>query len=355
MMKRRFASIGTTFLAAGVLMLAWSGPADAMSRPDAWVTAKTKLALLTTENVSGSGVHVDTIDGRVTLHGSVPNEAEKARAAQVAEKIEGVREVRNLLQIVPPKDEARADANDAQLEERVAAALKADPALKHSSIGVQSVNQGVVLLAGKARSISDTYRAVDTAANVAGVRRVASEIESPDTLTDEELWRDGAYDAAAYEESSARDAWITTAAKMRLLANDQTPGFDINVDTENRTVTLFGMVDSKAAKQAAAAEVGKVDGVRNVVNDLQVVAKAKQDRVEAKDDVVAKAIESRLGAHELAGTDIDVAVSNGVARLTGTVKSRRDQVTALTVARTTDGVTKVIDDLRLEAPEVSAR
>jgi osmotically-inducible protein OsmY len=91
------------------------------------------------------------------------------------------------------------------------------------------------------------------------------------------------------------------------------------------------------------------------VNDLQVVAKAKQDRVESNDDAVTKAIKSRLGAHELEGTDIDVAVSNGVARLTGTVKSRRDQVTALTVARTTDGVKKVIDDLRLDAPAVSAR
>jgi hypothetical protein len=38
-----------------------------------------------------------------------------------------------------------------------------------------------------------------------------------------------------------------------------------------------------------------------------------------------------------------------------TVRSRHDQITALTVARTTTGVKKVIDDLRLETPAVSAR
>jgi osmotically-inducible protein OsmY len=48
-------------------------------------------------------------------------------------------------------------------------------------------------------------------------------------------------------------------------------------------------------------------------------------------------------------------VSNGVARLTGTVKSRSDQVSALTAARSTAGVVRVIDDLKLDPAVVSAR
>ncbi len=143
---------------------------------------------------------------------------------------------------------------------------------------------------------------------------------------------------------------------MRLIANSETPGFDINVDTNNGIVTLFGVVDSPKMKQAAEAEVRKVDGVKNVVNDLQVVAEAKQDRVEHKDDQITKAIQTRLDANAgLKDSKIDVAVSNGVARLTGTVNSRSDQITALTVARSTAGVVRVIDDLRFEPPAVSAR
>jgi osmotically-inducible protein OsmY len=236
----------------------------------------------------------------------------------------------------------------------VKAALKADRALADSSIAVQSVNAGVVLLSGKARTLSDAYRAVAVTVSVPGVRRVASEIQSPDTLGDDELWRDGAYDAAAYEKSAASDTWITTAAKVRLIANSETPGFDINVDTRNGIVTLFGVVASPNVKQTAEAEVRKVGGVKNVVNDLQVVAEARQDRVEHQDAQITTAIQSRFDANSgLEDSTIDVAVSNGVARLTGSVKSRGDQVTALTVARSTVGVVRIIDELRLEPPAVS--
>ena len=354
-MQRRFQRIGRAVFAAA-LSFTLASAAGAAQQPDAWVTTKVKMSLLTTDGMSATGVHVDTIDGRVTLHGSVATEAEKSRAEQVAKGVAGVTAVRNLLQVVAAKSEAKTEATDAQIEERVKAAMKADRALADSSITVQSVNAGVVLLSGKARTLSDSYRAVDVAASVPGVRRVASEIQSPDTMGDDELWRDGGYDAMAYEKSAARDTWITTEAKVRLIANTATPGFDINVDTNNGIVTLFGVVDSAASKQAAEAEVRKVGGVRNVVNDLQVVSEAKQGRVEQKDDQVTKAIKTRIDAHAgLAKSEIDVGVSNGVARLTGTVQSRSDQVTALTVARATPGVVRVIDDLRLAPPAVSTK
>jgi len=354
-MQRRSRRIARALFGA-TLALTLAGAANAAQRPDAWVTTKVKMSLLTSEGVSATNVHVDTVDGRVTLHGSVPTEAEKLRAEQVAGQVDGATKVRNLLQVVAPKHEAITEATDDQLEERVKSSLKTDRALADSSITVQSVNAGVVLLSGKARTLSDAYRAVGVTAGVPGVRRVASEIQSPDTLGDDELWRDGAYDAAAYEKSAARDTWITTAAKVRLIANSETPGFDINVDTKDGIVTLFGVVASTNSKRAAEAEVRKIGGVKNVVNDLQIVAEANQDRVGHKDDEISKAIQKRYDAiGALEDSKIDIAVSNGVTRLSGTVMSRSDQVAALTVARSTAGVVRVIDDLRLEPPAVSAR
>jgi osmotically-inducible protein OsmY len=354
-MQRRSRRIARAVFGAA-LALTLAGAASAAERPDAWVTTKVKMSLLTSEGFSARNVHVDTVDGRVTLHGSVPTEAEKSRAEEVASLVDGATDVRNLLQVVTPKQEAKTDATDAQIEKNLQASLKADLALADSSISVKSVNKGVVLLSGKANTLSDAYRAVEVAARVPGVRRVASEIQSPDTLGDAELWRDGAYDAAAYEKSTARDRWITTAAKVRLIANSETPGFDINVDTSNGIVTLFGVVASSQAKQVAETTVRKVDGVKNVVNDLQIVAEAKQDLVEHKDDLIAKAIQTRYDTiRGLDDSNIDIAVSNGVTRLTGTVMSRSDQVAALTVARSTAGVVRVIDELRLDPPAVSAR
>jgi osmotically-inducible protein OsmY len=61
-----------------------------------------------------------------------------------------VREVRNLLQVVPSNAKDRAQVSDEQLKERIAAALKKDRVLEDSDIQVQSVNSGVVLLGGKA-------------------------------------------------------------------------------------------------------------------------------------------------------------------------------------------------------------
>ena len=62
--------------------------------------------------------------------------------------------------------------------------------LQGQQIAVQSVNQGVVLLAGTAKTLSAHLRAVEVVARVPGVRRVASEIQSPDTLADAEIWRE---------------------------------------------------------------------------------------------------------------------------------------------------------------------
>ena len=66
---------------AVVLGAALAAPAGAAT-PDAWITTKTKLSLLTTEGVSGTAIHVDTILGKVTLHGKVRSAEEKAKAEQ---------------------------------------------------------------------------------------------------------------------------------------------------------------------------------------------------------------------------------------------------------------------------------
>ncbi len=328
--------------------------ADAM--PDAWITTKAKLALLTTEGVSATNVNVDTVDGRVTLHGTVDSAAEKAKAERIARSIEGARDVRNLLQVVKPTAQKEMAVSDADLKTRVSDALKKDAGLAASSIQVASVNKGVVLLSGTARTLSDTLRAVEIAARVDGVERVASEIESPDTLGDAEIWRDGKYDMAAATRSTARDMWTTSAVKWRLLANSTTPGFDINVDTEGGVVTLFGIVDSTAAKEAATSEARAVDGVKSVVNELQVVAPAEQSAVAASDSAIDEAVQERLDANaRLQNASIKTDVKNGVVHLTGTVDSQSDRITALTVTRATHGVRGLVDDLKVVPPSVTSK
>jgi len=340
----------------GLASLAHEAKADA-AMPDAWITTKVKLALVTTEGVSATKVNVDTVDGRVTLHGTVATAGEKAKAEEVARGITGTRDVRNLLQVVKPSAQAEIAVTDSDLKDRVSAALAKDAGLENSQIKVSSVNKGVVLLSGKAQTLSDTLRAVEIAARVDGVRRVASEIESPDVIGDAEVWRDGKHDPkVSGSASAAQDMWTTSAVKMRLLASSHTPGFDINVDTDDGVVTLFGVVDSQVAKDEAGAEARKVDGVKSVANELQIVAPAKQEAVAENDGAIDDAVSKRLEANQrLKGSAISVDVKNGIAHLTGTVDNQSDRITALTVTRSTSGVRGLVDDLKITTPAVSSK
>ena len=148
--------------------------------------------------------------------------------------------------------------------------------------------------------------------------------------------------------AGVKDLSITADAKMRLLADPDVPALDVNVDTYNGAVTLWGAVPTPRAKTAAEADVRKISGVTRVVNELQVVPVARKEEVKARDqdlkDQVTKAIRAR---DDLKGASIDVDVKNGVARLTGTVDGEQQRLVAAIVARSTPGVRAVQNDTRV--------
>jgi hyperosmotically inducible periplasmic protein len=159
------------------LALCLTTGAIAADRPDSWITAKAKLALLTTEGVDTWDLNVDTVNGVVTLHGKVASAEAKQKAETVAQGVEGAKSVKNLLQVVPkPQREAVSDSDDI-IADRVKKAFDTDAVVDGSGISVASVNKGVVLLSGSAKSIDAHLKAVEVASKVPGVRRVASEVK----------------------------------------------------------------------------------------------------------------------------------------------------------------------------------
>src|SRR5262245_54407696 len=137
-----------TIAAAALSLMLTGAVVRAADTPDAFVTMKTKIALMTTDNVSTSDLNVDTVNGVVTLHGKVSTEAEKLKAADVAMKIGGVKSVKNLLQVVPNSARKVVDRADSEIKDAVQSAFKANRRVNDSGIGVASVNKGVVLLSG---------------------------------------------------------------------------------------------------------------------------------------------------------------------------------------------------------------
>ncbi len=388
-MNKRSLKQTISAVAVGAVLVLATPAAAAM--PDAWITTKVKMALLTADGISGTAINVDTIDGRVTLHGTVGSTAEKSKAEEASKAVTGVRELRNLLTVVAPTIQDEVAVADEKIQERVDSALDRDQALEDSDINVTSVNDGVVLLSGTAATLSDHLRAIEVARATPGVRRVASQIQGPDALTDAEIWRDtkdGAKQAGSAIGDAARktgdaivdagratvdgvasagkqaadkvdggssavagsvtDAWITSAAKVRLMANTMTPAFDINVDTRDGIVTLFGTVPSDAARRAAEEEASAVTGVVRVENELAVVAHSDQERVAAKDSEIQERVIERLAKDPDIGDNLAVEVSDGTVRLSGTVESQRARLHALTIARATDGVRSVVDSLQVD-------
>ena len=163
----------SVFTAAALFVAA--GPALAET-PDSWITAKTKVALMTTEGIRTARLNVDTVKGVVTLHGQVPTAEQKAKAEEVAKKVDGVTAVKNLLQVVPSADRKVVDRSDDEIKKDLDTAFDNHKILKDSGIKVESVNKGVVLLSGKTKSHAAYVQSVEVADAVRGVKRVSSEV-----------------------------------------------------------------------------------------------------------------------------------------------------------------------------------
>jgi len=68
---------------------------------DLWLWAKTRFDLAAADDLRDSTINVDVDNDVVTLTGTVPTAAQKARAETVAKSVEGVKSVRNQLKVSP--------------------------------------------------------------------------------------------------------------------------------------------------------------------------------------------------------------------------------------------------------------
>ena len=66
---------------------------------DVWITTKVRSLLLKEEGIKGLGVNVETHQGTVQLSGWVNNATQIAQAEKIALAVNGVKGVRNDLQI----------------------------------------------------------------------------------------------------------------------------------------------------------------------------------------------------------------------------------------------------------------
>jgi hyperosmotically inducible periplasmic protein len=166
-------------LLAGLMVVGAAGDpvpgADQNTRIDDWVTVKVQTALYQDLRFMGRRLTVDTVQGVVTLRGKVDSDADAKAAGEIARSIEGVKDVRSDLTVVPAAERAQVEAKDGTISRLIKDQLKRDPQLQNERIDTR-VDMGVVTLTGEVTSSAASERASNLARGVPGVLSVKNEL-----------------------------------------------------------------------------------------------------------------------------------------------------------------------------------
>jgi hyperosmotically inducible periplasmic protein len=140
---------------------------------DSWLTSKTKISLFADERVKMTQISVDTAKGVVHLRGKVDSAEAKSAAGDIAQGVDGVKSVKNDLQVVTPAARQAVDAKDKDIAKAVETRLSQDSQLKMVDVRTDA---GVVTLTGQVATIDASARASEMARGVPGVRSVKNQL-----------------------------------------------------------------------------------------------------------------------------------------------------------------------------------
>ena len=236
--------VGTLVLALlTVVTFAPSAGAQVSAVKDGWLVMKVHSEFVDEDVLSGSNIDVDVKNGMVTLQGTVPSEAARARAIAVAKANDGVKGVTDQLRIAAAVNTSgtmdRAAQTDGGDRPRPA---PTEPATRRSALPTAPADK-TARAADKAEDKMD--RAGDKTAN-----------------------------AASKTGRAVDDGWIKSKLYAQYMADWNTVLDDSNIDVDvtNNMVVLNGTVKSAAAKAKAVSIAKATDGVKGVKDNLRVVA-----------------------------------------------------------------------------------
>jgi osmotically-inducible protein OsmY len=124
----------------------------------------------------------------------------------------------------------------------------------YSNVAIE-VSEGVVLLTGVMPNVEDAAAAVQMAWDVEGVREVINEIQVTN--------RGG-------PEQFAKDGWITTQARARLIAEKGVKSVNYTIETVNNVAYVMGIAQSENELARVLNVVSRVKGVERVVSHVRL-------------------------------------------------------------------------------------
>jgi len=212
---------------------------------------------------------------------------------------------------------------DAKIKEDVLQELAWQSLVDKTQIGV-IVKDGVVTLTGVVDSYSKKIEAEKAARSVYGVKAVAEDIE------------------VKYTTGKVKtDTEIATAVIDAFKWNTSIPDEDIKIKVEDGWVYLSGEVHWAYQRTAAKNTVGKLYGVKGVINNISIKQTVQPFEIKNR---LTKAFERSA---DLEAKNIHVEVDGHTVKLTGTVHSLNEKEEARKAAFFAPGVTKVDNKLKV--------
>jgi hyperosmotically inducible periplasmic protein len=223
---------------------------------------------------------------------------------------------------------------------RVKASLGLSKRVSAYDIGV-TTKDGTVTLTGQVPSEDIKSLAGEISRDTQGVKQVSNEIQIDP----------GAQPTV--ESSRVEDLEIRAAILESFARSPELSGKNIEVKVENRVVTLGGAVETTAQRNGAEQASRAVDGVAGVTNNLAVTNPQAATETQAlpptaadSNAELAKRVEFELyrtGAFDT--LKMKVQAEDGAVTISGTARSRAEQLLAEHIAQAVPGVKKVTNGL----------
>jgi osmotically-inducible protein OsmY len=232
-MKVVIGSLVVAALVAGpIATRAYAQAATTTASADSTLDKRIETRIHNDSSLKKYTINVSVDHGVATLTGTVPTEADRAKATRVA-TVPGITRVDNQLIV----DLAAAKGTTGKVEEKTKAAA-------------EKTKAGAEKAADKTKEGAD--KAWEKTKEGAGT--VADKTKEGVSKTGEVI----------------TDGWITTRVKSKFIGEDLLKDSDINVDTNNHVVTLKGTVMSAAGRARAVEQAKEVEGVHQVVDRLTI-------------------------------------------------------------------------------------
>lgn len=204
-------------------------------------------------------VKTDSIDGVVTLTGSVNDESHRMLAQDTVAGLPGVKSVNNQIQT----KESPQENSDTWLYMKVKSTLAYHRSVSAFNTQVE-MKEGVATLKGEASSQAQKDLVTEYCQDVIGIKSVNNEM----TVTNP------SQPSAPTIAEMIDDASISAQVRMALLSHRSTSNLRTSVKTAEGVVTVSGKAENIAEKDLVTKLVTDINGVKSVINNMTVAATA---------------------------------------------------------------------------------